>query len=60
MSFDSLTETETSKQTEIKEMEEKVFELMSENEKLIEENERIKRCARKMDQEIKALRSQTN
>ena len=41
-------------------MEDKVLKLISENEDLIKENDRIKRCARKMDQEIKALRSQTN
>ena len=41
-------------------MEDKVLKLISENEDLIKENDRIKRCARKMDQEIKVLRSQTN
>jgi hypothetical protein len=59
-SLDSLEETVTSKQNEIKDMEDKVQKLISENENLIVENERIKRCARKMDQEIKSLRSQTN
>ena len=58
--LDSLTETVASKHKEIKEMEDKVLKLISENEGLIEENDRIKRCAMKMDQEIKALRSQTN
>ena len=57
---DSLTETVASKHKEIKEMEDKVLKLISENEGLIEENDRIKRCAIKMDQDIKALRSQTN
>ena len=55
-SLDSLTETVASKHKKIKEMEDKVLKLISENEDLIKENDRIKRCARKMDQEIKALR----
>ena len=57
---DSLNKDVVAKEDVIKEKEDIISKLESENEGLIEENHRIKRCAFKMDQEIKVLRSLMN
>ena len=44
----------------IKEKENEITKLRSENESLMELNNKISRCAIKMDQEIKELRSKMN
>ena len=44
----------------IKEKDEEIARLRSENESLMENNSRMKRIAWKMDQEIKVLRSKLN
>ena len=56
----SLKETVASKDKEIKEKDDKVQKLVLENEDLINQNNKIKRCAKNMDEEIKRLRSRTN
>ena len=53
---DSLNKEVVAKENVIKEKEDIISKLESENEGLIEENHRIKRCAFKMDQEIKVLK----
>ena len=57
---DSLEESLAGKDDEIKQKDEEILELKSENKVLFEENEKIKRCAMNMDKEIKALRARTN
>ena len=57
---DSLNKEVVAKENVIKEKEDIISKLESDNEGLIEENHRIKRCAFKMDQEIKVLRSLMN
>ena len=58
--IDSLTKEVEAKEEELKKKEAKISVLLSEKVTLIEENNRIKRCAKNMDLEIKMLRSQTN
>ena len=58
--IDSLTKEVEAKEEELKKKEDKISVLLSEKETLIEENNRIKRCAKNMDLEIKLLRSQTH
>ena len=48
------------KDKELKQNDATISELLSEKEVLLEEYNRIKRCAKNMDQEIKQLRSRTN
>ena len=57
---DSLTKEAEAKDEEMKQKDEKISELLSEKETLLEQYNRIKRCAKNMDQEIKQLRSRTN
>ena len=59
-STDSLKDDIVAKDNLIKDKEEIVSKLKSKIERLIEENNRIKQCAKNMDQEIKVLRSQLN
>ena len=59
-STDSLKDEFVKKDNLIKDKEEMVSKLKSEIERLVEENNRIKRCAKNMDQEIKVWRSQLN
>ena len=58
--INSLKESLAEKDDEIKHKDEEILKLKSENEGLFEENDKIKRCARNMDKEIKALRARTN
>ena len=58
--IDSLKKDVDEKDKELKQKDDKISELLSEKEVLLEENNRIKRCAKNMDQEIKQLRSRTN
>ena len=58
--IESLKEALAVKDKLIEEQTNDIAKLRSENESLMEQNIKISRCARKMDQEIKALRSQTN
>ena len=54
-----LTEARDAKDEEIKQMNENVSKLIAENKGLIEENTKVKIILKKMDQEIKLLRSRT-
>ena len=56
----TVTVTVAVKDKLIEEKIKEITKLQSENKSLTEQNMRISRCARKMDQEIKSLRSQTN
>ena len=56
----SLKDIVASKDKEIKEKDDKVQKLVLEKEDLINQNNKIKRCAKNMDEEIKRLRSRTN
>ena len=55
-----LKEASHPKDKEIIKMDDKVSKLIAENEGLIEENNKIKRILKNIDQEIKLLRSRTN
>ena len=55
----SLTTEEEAKDEDMKQKDDKISELLSEKEDLLEQYDRIKRCAKNMDQEIKQLRSRT-
>ena len=44
----------------MKQKDDKISELLSEKENLLEQFNKIKRCAKNMDQKIKKLRSQSN
>ena len=57
---DSFKESLATKDNEIKQKEDEILKLKSENKDLFKENEKIKRCAINMDKEIKVLRSRTN
>ena len=57
---DPLIEIINVKDKEIREKEEALVKLMSENEGITEENNKLKRCAKNMNQEIKHLRSRGN
>ena len=57
---DSLTKEAEAKDEEMKQKDDKISQLLSEKEDLLEQYDRIKRCAKNMDQEIKQLRSRTN
>ena len=54
---DSLNEVITEKDKVIKEKDEEIAKLRAENESLVEDYNKVKRIACKMDQEIKNLRS---
>ena len=60
MSIDSFNDELVAKDNLIKDKEEMISKLKSESEGIIEENFRIKGCAKKMDQEIKVLSTQMN
>ena len=53
---DSLNEVITEKDKVIKEKDEEIAKLRAENESLVEDYNKVKRIARKMDQEIKTLK----
>ena len=57
---DSFKKELEAKDEEMKRKDNKISELMSEKEDLLEQFNKIKRCAKNMDQEIKKLRSQSN
>ena len=57
---DTLNETIAVKDKVIKEQNEEIIRLRSENESIIEQNDRMKRIAVNMDKEIKVLRSKLN
>ena len=57
---DTLNETIAAKDKVIKEQNEQIVRLRSENESIIEQNDRMKRIAMNMDKEIKVLRSTLN
>ena len=58
--IDSLKKEVEAKDKEMKQKDDKISELLSEKENLLEQFNKIKRCAKNMDQEIKKLRSQSN
>ena len=57
--FQIIKEASNAKNEEIKQMNENVTKLIAENKGMIEQNNKIKRILKNMDQKIKLLRSWT-
>ena len=58
--IDSIKEYQAEKEDKIKQKDEEILKQKYENKGLFEENEKIKRCARNIDKEIKLLRAWIN